>query len=57
MAKSALISYENKKALIMEAASLPSVREEILLRYQITGEKRLSADSGEFLTLINHYRN
>lgn len=57
MAKSALISYENKKALMIEAARLPSDREEILLRYQVTGEKRLSADLGEFLTLINHHRN
>jgi len=47
----ALPQFEATKALRLQALELPSAQTDVLLRYQTTWERRLSAAVGEFLEL------
>jgi hypothetical protein len=47
----ALAQFESTKALRLEVLALPNAGTDVLLRYQTTWERRLSAAIGEFLEL------
>ena len=47
----ALAQFESTKALQLQALGLPNAQTDVLLRYQTTWERRLSAAVGEFLEL------
>jgi hypothetical protein len=47
----ALPQFESTKALRLQSLELPNAGTDVLLRYQTTWERRLSAAIGEFLEL------
>jgi len=52
----ALPQFESTKTLQLQALALPSTQTDVLLRYQTTWERRLSAAIGEFLELRKRNR-